>query len=465
MTVLNPYDDSLVGVVACATPDDIEDAVAAATRAFNQQTRRMPLHERREVLRQTAVGIRSRADELVGTIVAEGGKPIRDARREVGRASSLFELASDCLNSSDLGSVLPMDVVPSGVNRFGYTVRVPAGVVAAIVPSNSPINLAANKVAPALAMGNAVVAKPAEQTPLSIAILARILAEAGLPSGAFNVVTGTVKDAAEPLVRDPRVRIVTATGGVRSGEAITRSAGVKKLLLELGSSAANIVFGDADITSAARSLATSSFLSSGQACISAQRIIVHESVVDGFCAELVKAASSMVIGDPSDPETEIGPMISKAHMEQLVEWIEEACSLGAQLLHGGKRVQRTITPTVLADLPKECSLASEEAFGPIVSISAFRTVDEAIEQANSSKYGLQAGVFTRDIGVAFQCAKEIDVGALWVNESSRYRQDNYPFGGMKLSGFGREGVRYAMEELSELKFIGIRLGATGGILG
>jgi len=373
-------------------------------------------------------------------------------------------MTADQLAARDAGEVVAMDVVDAGVNRFGYTLRVPVGVVAAIVPSNSPINLGANKIAPALAMGNAVVLKPAEQTPLSALRLAQLMADAGVPAGAFNVVIGSVREVAEPLVADARVRMVSATGSTAAGLAITRGAGIKKLALELGSSAANIVCADADVAAAARSLATSAYLSSGQACISAQRLIVHESIVGAFTEAFIAAAEAMVIGDPRDPATEIGPMISRRSVERLIEWIDEARRLGARVLCGGERHLRTIRPTLLADVPQGARLCHEEAFGPVATLATFGSLDEAIALANASPFGLQAGVFTRDLATMHRVAAQVDVGALWVNESSRYRQDNYPFGGMKLSGIGREGVRYAMDEMSELKFVGVKLGPSAGIL-
>lgn len=465
MEVINPYDDSIVGAVALGSVSDVDAAVGSAETAWRDGLGAMPAHEKVTALRRVATGIHQEADQFVDTIVAESGKPIRDAEREVGRAVRLFEMAAEQLSTMDRGSVLPLDVVASGVNRFGYTTRVPMGVIAAIVPSNSPLNLAANKIAPALAMGNAVVLKPADQTPFSVLRLARIAQDAGFPAGALNVVIGTIEDVATPMITDERVRMVTATGGLAMGQAIARSAGLKKLTLELGSSAANIVCSDADIPFAARSLATSAYLSSGQACISAQRLIVHHAVAAEFVATFVKAAEAMVIGDPRDPATEIGPMLSASSVERLMSWIDEACSRGAKLLTGGERYQRTIRPTLVTDVPASSRLGCDEAFGPVATLARFSELEEAIGLANATQYGLQAGVFTSDIGTALKCAREIDVGALWVNDSSRYRQDNYPFGGRKHSGLGREGVRYAMEEMSELRFVGIRLGPSGGILG
>ncbi|WP_336629223.1 MULTISPECIES: aldehyde dehydrogenase family protein [unclassified Microbacterium] len=465
LVVRSPYDDHVVARIASASPADVEAAIRSAARAHGEVLRHLPAHERSAALRRIADGIRARHDELVDTVVEEGGKPVRDARREIGRAAQLFSMAADLVATMPIGAVLPMDSVPGGEGRFGYTMRVPVGVIAAIVPSNSPINLAANKVAPALAMGNAVVMKPADQTPVSALMLAEIVRDAGLPAGALNVVIGSVDDAARPLVTDDRVRMVTVTGGVATGRAIAATAGLKKLTLELGSSAANVVCADADPVATARTLATSAFLSSGQACISAQRLIVHSSIIEEFSAELVRAAQAMVIGDPRDPETEIGPLASASHLEQLLEWIDQAKSLGATVLTGGECHERTIRPTVLRDVPAEAALSCEEAFGPIATLAAFDTIEEAFALVNDSRFGLQAGLFTNDLQTAFRAASEIDVGALWINDSSRYRQDNYPFGGRKLSGIGREGVEYAMEEMSELRFVGIRLASTGGLLG
>jgi len=464
MAVIDPSNDALLGEVQCASPADVAEAVGVALRTFGTTMRTMPVHERAALLRRIAERVRADAATLVDIVVAEGGKPIRDARREVGRAAALFAMTADQLAARDAGEVVAMDVVDAGVNRFGYTLRVPVGVVAAIVPSNSPINLGANKIAPALAMGNAVVLKPAEQTPLSALRLAQLMADAGVPAGAFNVVIGSVREVAEPLVADARVRMVSATGSTAAGLAITRGAGIKKLALELGSSAANIVCADADVAAAARSLATSAYLSSGQACISAQRLIVHESIVGAFTEAFIAAAEAMVIGDPRDPATEIGPMISRRSVERLIEWIDEARRLGARVLCGGERHLRTIRPTLLADVPQGARLCHEEAFGPVATLATFGSLDEAIALANASPFGLQAGVFTRDLATMHRVAAQVDVGALWVNESSRYRQDNYPFGGMKLSGIGREGVRYAMDEMSELKFVGVKLGPSAGIL-
>ncbi len=275
---------------------------------------------------------------------------------------------------------------------------------------------------------------------------------------------GSGTQVGTPLVSDARVRMVTFTGSVAAGLAITRAAGIKKLALELGSSAANIVCADADIPTTAKALATSAYLSSGQACISAQRLIVHEDVYDAFVEAFIAAARAMKIGDPMDDATEIGPMVSRRDVERVLGWIDEARSAGATVLTGGAQIGRTIEPTLVSGVPPTAKLACEEAFAPIATLSSFRTQEEAVAIANDSQFGLQGGVYTSDLATAMFFAKEFDVGGLWINDSSRYRQDNYPFGGMKMSGIGREGVRYAMEEMTELRFVGMKLGPSTGIL-
>ena len=463
VTVRYPYDDSIVGEVTAASEEDVGEAVGVAHRTFVERMRSMTARERADILRRTGALLSERSEELAHLVVREGGKPIRDARREAGRAGQLFELAANSVASIE-GRVLPMDVIQGGENRFGYTMRVPLGVVAAIAPFNSPVNLAVNKIAPAIAAGNSVVLKPASNTPLSAFVLAQVLQEGGLPDGAFNVIVGSGAKLGGALARDARVRMVTLTGSVAAGLAVAREAGIKKVALELGSSAANIVCSDADVPGAAKSLATSAFLSSGQACISAQRLIVHESVVDTFLEHFVPCAEAMVIGDPEDPATELGPMISVSDVDRVMAWIDEARDLGARVVVGGERAGRTIKPTLVADVPPNASLACEEAFAPVATLATFSTLEEAAHIANDSQFGLQGGVYTNDIRTMFYFAREIDVGALWINDSSRYRQDNYPFGGMKQSGIGREGVQYAIEEMTELKFIGVKLGPSAGIL-
>ena len=461
--VVNPYNGLTLAVMEMASRQDAEDAIVSAQATFKNNLRNMPAFERAGILRRTADEIRKGSKELIEIVVAEAGKPIRDVTREIGRASTLLDLAADYAMVQQ-GQVPPMDIVESGVNRTGMAIKVPVGIIVAIVPSNSPVNLTVNKVGPAIAAGNAVIIKPSDQTPLSALWLAAAFKRAGLPDGAINVVIGEVDEAIEPLVRDQRVRMVSITGGVPAGLAVIKAAGIKKVVLELGSSAANVVRADADVKAAAKTLATSSYLSSGQACISAQRIFVHESIKDEFTKEFIVAAEAMKIGDPMDPAVEIGPMVSQVQAQRVLGWIEEAKSAGAKVLMGGEAIQRTIQPTLLSDVPDSVTLANSEAFSPVAVLQTFTEDDDVIDRVNSSIFGLQAGVFTNDLKAAFRFGKDIDAGAVWINDSSRYRQDNYPFGGMKYSGIGREGVQYAIEEMTEWKFIGFKLGPSVGIL-
>lgn len=463
MTVTNPWDGSLVGTVATASAADIDEATRVAESVFRSTMRTMPAYQRSQILRAMASEIRSGMADLEEIVVTEAGKAVRDVRRELGRAIGVLELSADYAMTLR-GELVPLDVVESGVNRLGMARRVPVGVVAAITPSNSPVNITLNKVAPALGTGNTVVVKTADQTPFSGLWLAEAFQRAGLPDGAFNVVMGTVDQAAEPLVRDPRVRMVTITGSVAAGLAVARNAGVKKVTLELGSSAANIVRADADVAEAANSLVTSAFLNSGQACISAQRIFVHESVLDEFIGHFLPRAADMVVGDPADPATHVGPMVSQKQVDLVLGWIDEAVSAGARILCGGHRAGPTIEPTLITDVPDHVTIASSEVFAPVAVLAPFREDDQVITAVNTSVFGLQAAVFTRDITAAFRFADEIDAGAVWINDSSRYRQDNYPFGGMKLSGVGREGIQYAMEEMTDWKFVGVKLGPNSGPL-
>ncbi len=463
VTVEYPYDRSTFAEVTAASVEDVQEAISVAERAYKDVMRRLPAHERARILRRTSQLIGENADELIRIVVHEAGKPVRDARREVGRARELFDMAADHARQIE-GEIVPMDAVSEGENRFGFALRVPLGVIAAIAPFNSPVNLSTNKIAPALAAGNSVVLKPASKTPVSALFLAQLLHEAGLPAGALNVVVGPAEVVGEALVRDQRVRMVTFTGSTAAGQRIAQLAGIKRLALELGSSSANIVCADADIVAAAKSLATSAYMSSGQACIRAQRLLVHASVAERFLASFIPLVESMRIGDPFDEATQIGPMVSEGELQRILSWIEEARAAGARVLTGGERVGNTVRPTLMSDLPASTRLAREEAFAPVATFATFTSDQEAVALANGSSYGLQAGVYTHDLDRTLFFARELEVGGLWVNESSRYRQDNYPFGGVKLSGIGKEGVKYAIEEMTELKFIGIKTGPSSSIL-
>lgn len=453
----SPYDGSPIAEVAVAGPADVKAAVDGAQAAFAGPLKKLTAHDRAQILRRAAEGLTRARDEMVATMAREAGKPIKDCRVEVTRGPEVFELSADAARHLT-GEVVPMDASSRGAGRFGFAMRVPVGIVAAIGPFNAPLNLVSQKVAPALAAGNACVLKPSSQTPLTALRLGRILQEAGLPDGALNVVTGPGGTVGDPLVTDPRVRMVTFTGGTEVGRHLTEVAGVKKMALELGSTAPNIVCADADVAAAARALARAGFTAAGQACIAAQRLIVHRSVWDAFLGTLIPAVEALRMGDPMDEATDVGPMIAPAELQRIVAWIDEARAQGARILTGGHAEGTALQPTVIADVTPRMKVFCEECFAPVVTVSPFDTDDEAIALANDSEFGLQAGVFTHSIERMLRYAEGLDFGSLWINEVSRFRQDNYPFGGMKMSGIGREGLPYAALEMTELKFVGIRRG-------
>jgi acyl-CoA reductase-like NAD-dependent aldehyde dehydrogenase len=350
----------------------------------------------------------------------------------------------------------PLDSVINGANHLGFTRRVPYGVVAGITPFNAPINLLVQKVAPAIAAGNAIVVKPAPAGTRAALRLAELLLEAGWPKDLFNVVTGD-RETAAALVRHPDVRAVSFTGGTAAGDALARLAGAKKFVAELGSNAANIVMADADLDEAAKKIAGAAFEASGQQCISAQRILVEEQVLPGFLQRFVAAASALGAGRADDPKTDVGPMVSAAAADRVMAMCEEALKRGARYELQPRRDGALVSPGILVEVPSAARLWREEVFGPIAIVVPFKGAEEALRLANDSPFGLQGAVFTKSLTTALRFAEEFEVGSLWINEASRFRLDMYPFGGVKQSGVGREGVRYAIEELSHLKFTGIRL--------
>jgi acyl-CoA reductase-like NAD-dependent aldehyde dehydrogenase len=389
-------------------------------------------------------------------IVEDIGKPVRAAMFEANRAAQLVRACASEIGTMR-GDTLPLDAVEAGAGRMGFTRRVPFGVVAAVTPFNAPANLLLQKVAPALAAGNAVVAKPHPAGSRVAVALAEAFAKSGLPAGLFNVVLGD-REPAHELAKHQAVDVVTFTGGTAAGDSLVRAAGAKKFIAELGSNAANIILRDADIVDAAKRIAGAAFEASGQQCISAQRILVAAEVQEAFLAEFVSAAKRLKVGDPHDQATDVGPMISAAAADRVMGMIGEAVSRGGRSVLAATRAGCIVSPAIVADVPRNCALWRDEAFGPVAVVQSFGDVDEALQLANDSGFGLQGAVFTNDLKSAFRFIDEFEVGSLWINEASRFRLDSYPFGGVKRSGFGREGVRYAIEELSQLKFIGIRSG-------
>ncbi|AOB31588.1 hypothetical protein AKI39_14185 [Bordetella sp. H567] len=453
LPLVSPVDASVVGELVDAPDEIVTQAVQDTAQAF-QAARGIAAADRIGWLHKAAETIEGHAGELIELIIHDIGKPRRAATFEVGRAAQ-FVRATAAQAQTFGGECLPLDVTQAGAGRIGITRHVPYGVVAAITPFNAPINLLIQKVAPALAVGNAVVVKPHPSGTRVAIKVAELFLKAGLPAGMFNVVTGD-RGPALALAGAREVAVVTFTGGTKAGEALIRAAGARKFVAELGSNAANIVLDDADLGDAATRIAAAGFEASGQQCVSAQRVIVAAGVYDDFLSHFVKAAGALRAGDPADPRTDLGPMVSLAQAGRVMAMARDAIARGGRYALEPRQDKCMVTPGILVDVPRSASLWRDEVFGPLVVVERATDVDEALRLGNDTPFGLQGAVFTRDIARALRFADEFDVGSMWINEASRFRLDTYPFGGVKQSGFGREGVRYAMEELSQLKFIGIR---------
>jgi acyl-CoA reductase-like NAD-dependent aldehyde dehydrogenase len=451
--IRSPYDNRLLATVPDAAPGDVDGAGAAALRAFGREWHPF---ERYEILLTTSQLVAQRSEDFARTIVAEAGKPIRDARAEVGRAVQTIMLCAEEAKRLG-GEVLPFDATPGSEHRIGMTMSMPVGPVCAITPFNAPLNQMNHKVPTALAAGCTAVLKPSEDTPLSAIKLVETLEEAGLPPGRLNLLLGPGEQIGPRLTADERYAAYTFTGSVATGREIHRAVGIRKTLLELGNSSANIVHTDADLEHAAAAIAKSAYAYAGQLCISAQRVLVHENALDGFLAEFVPRVKALRLGDPSEEETDVGPMISDAAAERAERMIDRAVSDGATLETGGHRDGRMFEPTVLTRTRRDMGIVCDEAFAPVVAVLTYRDLDEAVQLANSTRYGLQAGVFTETIDVAFALAKRIEVGGVMVNEGSHFRIDQMPFGGVKESGIGREGVRYAIAEFTEPRLVAFTL--------
>jgi acyl-CoA reductase-like NAD-dependent aldehyde dehydrogenase len=448
--VQSPYDDSPVAVVHRAGPDEIERAIASAVEAF-ATTRRLPSWQREQALERISAGIAERREELARTIALEAGKPIRTARIEVDRAAYTFSVAAE-ESKRIYGEIVPLDWLPGNEGREALIRRVSLGPVAGITPFNFPLNLVAHKVAPALAAGNPILLRPASQTPCSSLALGRIVLEAGWPEGAIAVLPCST-ETARPLVEDDRIKLLTFTGSPAVGWDLKGRAGRKRVTLELGGNAAVIVNEDADVGYAAERIAWGGFGYAGQTCISVQRVFVHDKVYDAFARELVSRVEALVVGDPLDEATDVGPVIDRSNAERIEEWLEEAKAAGATVLAGGERDGNLWRPTVVEGAPEDVRVSCEEVFAPFVGLHRFADVQEAIDAAGRSEFGLQAGIFTNDMHIVEDAFDRIEVGGLMVNDVSSFRIDHMPYGGVKSSGFGREGLRYAIEEMTELKLL------------
>ena len=452
--VVNPYDGTLVGEVFMAGEAEMEEAIAAAERAF-EVTRKLPSYKRSEILVRIVEELRSRKEELARTMTLEAGKPIQYTRGEVDRAMLTFSYASEEARRIP-GEVVPLDVAAGSERRWGVVRRFPIGPIASITPFNFPLNLAAHKIAPALAAGNTVVHKSPPQTPITSMILGEILANSGLPDGAANVVACS-NEVAEKMVLDPRLKMLSFTGSPRVGWYLKSKAPKKKVVLELGGNAAVIVEPDADIDFVAKRLSLGAFSNAGQICISVQRIYVHEKIYDRFREKFLEETRKVKVGNPLDDDTVVGPMINSMEADRAFRWIQEAKAAGAKILAGGGRNGNILEPTVFESVPTNANLYCEEAFAPVAMLEIYSDFDEAIRKVNDTRFGLQAGIFTNDNRKIFKAFDEIQVGGVIINDYPTYRIDNMPYGGVKDSGFGREGLRYAIEEMTELKLLAFNI--------
>jgi acyl-CoA reductase-like NAD-dependent aldehyde dehydrogenase len=450
--VRSPYDDTLVGRVPKADGAVVDGAVSIADDAFGAEG--FPQHERAAVLERAAEIVAEREDDFTLAIAAEAGKPLKTARIEAQRCVST--LGYSAIEARTLvGEAVPMEGSAAGAGKLGIAIRVPYGVVAAITPFNFPLNLVAHKVGPAIAAGNAVVLKPAGQTPISAIKLAEAFADAGVPEGWLNVVCGSGSEIGGALTEDDRIKAISFTGSAPVGWDIRARAARKKVNLELGSTAPLIVHEDGDWETAADKARLHAYSHAGQSCISIQRILVHESLADRFADRFVSNVEGLVVGDPLDAETDVGPLISHDDRDRVKEWIDEAAASGGEILTGGELTDedRCLEPTVLREPPREARVWCDEIFGPVATLHSFGSAEEAIELANDARFGLQAGVFTRDLGVGLEAGRRLEYGAVLINEVPTFRADQMPYGGVKESGNTREGPAYSVRELTEERLI------------
>ena len=451
LEVANPADPAHpAGATFNATAAQYEEAVEAAVATF-EVTRRLPAYERGAILRRISEGIRDRRDELARLIALEAGKPIRDATGEVDRAVLTFRLGAEEAERM-YGELIPLDLMASSKGRVGITRRFPLGPIAGISPFNFPLNLAAHKIAPALAAGNTIVLKPPSKDPLTMLTVAEIIEQSGAPAGSVSVLPMT-RELGDRMVADPRFKLLTFTGSPSVGWRMKERAGKKKVVLELGGNAGVIVDRTADLDWAVKRILIGAFTYSGQVCISVQRMFIHAEVWDEFMARFVAGAAALRLGDPLDPTTDLGPMVDQTAATRTQQWVDEAVSLGGRLLLGGRANGTFFLPTILTDTPVSARVCSNEAFAPLVVAFPFTDIGDAIRRVNDSFFGLQTGIFTNDLAHAWQAFSELEVGGVIVNDIPTYRIDHMPYGGVKDSGLGREGLRWAIEDMTEIRIM------------
>ena len=456
--VLNPQDNAVVDSVPHATEADMLAAIESAVAGF-EHARHLPVHERMRILQQAADTIAAEHEDFARTIASEGIKTIREARKEVTHCIETIRISAEEARRLN-GETVAFDQMPGSENRLGYFSREPIGIIGAITPYNDPLNLVAHKVGPALASGNAIIVKPDSRTPLSALLLARAIHDAGLPAGMLQVITGPGSTVGNALVTDPRVRMISFTGGAATGKLIMSNIGLKKVGMELGSNCPVIVMADADIELALSANVSGAFWAAGQNCLHVQRLIVQDAIYDQFKQRFVAMAQAYNVGDKLDESTDMGPMISEQAAIVVEQMVNDAVAAGACLLTGGKRNGAFYAPTVLENVSDSAEINCEEIYGPVTVLYRFSQLDEAITRANNVDYGLQAGIFTSDLNTAFQVAARLDCGAVMINDSTDYRIDAMPFGGSKGSGLGREGIKFSLQEMTEPKLVCINLALT-----
>ncbi|MGD1019036.1 MAG: aldehyde dehydrogenase family protein [Verrucomicrobiia bacterium] len=451
MEVVHPYDNSVVDTVPHASLADVDAALAAAVRGARTMAK-LTAWDRYQILKQAAEKLEARAEEFARTITLEEGKVIAEGRFEVGRAVQVLMLSAEEAKRIH-GETVPLDASPGGAGKMGFTLRVPCGVVVAISPFNFPLNLVAHKVAPAIAAGNAIIIKPASSTPLSALKLTELLLECGMPPEAISCLTGPGGELGDALCRDGRVRKISFTGSVPVGERICQMAGVKRVTMELGNNSPIIVMPDADLNKVADAVAATGYSNAGQACISTQRVIAQREVYEHVLAAAKSKVERLTTGDPLNEKTTVGPMIREAEAVRVGQWVQEAVQGGGRVVTGGERRGAIYVPTIVADVKPEMRISCEELFGPVVAFTAFQDVEEALSLANDSRFGLSAGVFTEGLDTAMKFARELQTGNIHINWGPQWRADLMPYGGLKNSGFGKEGPRYAVEEMMDLKMV------------
>ncbi|MED3575024.1 aldehyde dehydrogenase family protein [Cytobacillus praedii] len=451
VSLRSPYSEEVIAEIPAATAAEVDKGLEAAFHARKAMAV-MPSHQRASILEKVALLLEERAKEAAEIIATEAAKPITAAYAEVTRTIQTYKFAAEEAKRIH-GETIPLDAAPGGEGRIAYTVREPIGVIGAITPFNFPMNLVAHKVGPAIASGNSVILKPAGQTPLSALFIAELFQEAGLPAGALNVVTGSGSLIGEKLVTDDRVKKISFTGSPAVGIGIRNKAGLKRVTLELGSNAAVIIDKDTNLDKIISRCVAGAFGFQGQVCISLQRIYVHEQQFDAFVDKFVLATKELTIGDPLDPKTDVSALITPKDVSRTIEWIEEAREQGAKIVMGGYAEGNILLPTVIVEADPTAKVSCQEVFAPIVLINKVKTVKEAIELVNDSNYGLQAGIYTDNIHTALAAAEQLHVGGVLINDIPTFRVDHMPYGGVKESGVGREGIKYAIEEMTELKLV------------